>query len=112
MRGHPVNAGHVVRRPILRRATRLGALAAFLAVAACSGDAPGADSDEGAAQAVAPREIGPADGRDLPPDDLERVAIGDVAPDFTLPSYRGDTLTLSDARGDRDILLVFYRGHW
>lgn len=95
-------------------------VAAVLVALACSGEAPeeaveGTDpatGGEASGEMAAPPAIGPADGRDLPPADLERVAIGDIAPDFTLPSYRGDALTLSDARGDRDILLVFYRGHW
>lgn len=59
-----------------------------------------------------PRELGPVDGHDLPGSDLERIAIGDVAPDFTLETYRGDRLTLSENRGQREILLVFYRGAW
>ena len=57
-------------------------------------------------------QLGPKDGFDLPPTDLERVAIGDEAPDFTLEAYSGDTLTLSDLRGDKNVVLVFYRGHW
>lgn len=56
--------------------------------------------------------LGPHDGSDLPPVEPERVAVGDVAPDFTLPAHRGGTVTLSDFRGKRDVILVFYRGHW
>jgi len=56
--------------------------------------------------------LGPADGRDLPPADTGRVAVGDLAPDFTLESYDRGVMTLSDFRGSRDILLVFYRGSW
>lgn len=54
--------------------------------------------------------LGPHDGLDLSPIEPERVAVGDVAPDFTLPAHGGGTLTLSDFRGKRDVLLVFYRG--
>lgn len=61
---------------------------------------------------AAPRELGPVDGRDLPGTELDRIAIGDMAPDFTLETYRGETLTLSENRGQREILLVFYRGAW
>lgn len=56
--------------------------------------------------------LGPADGLDLPPTDLERVTAGDVAPDFTAMSLAGETVTLSEFRGDKNVVLVFYRGHW
>jgi hypothetical protein len=56
--------------------------------------------------------LGPADGRDLAAVDTGRVAVGDAAPDFTLASYARGTLKLSDYRGKKDVVLVFYRGHW
>ena len=59
-----------------------------------------------------PQALGPVDGRDLPREDLERVALGTIAPDFSLSSLSGEVETLSDARGEKDVLLVFYRGHW
>jgi cytochrome oxidase Cu insertion factor (SCO1/SenC/PrrC family) len=58
------------------------------------------------------RELGPVDGHDLPPTDLERVATDDVAPDFSLRALSGEIVTLSDLRGRRNVVLVFYRGHW
>ena len=33
---------------------------------------------------------------------------GDMAPDFTLPSTVGDKVTLSDYRGKKNVLLLFY----
>ena len=59
-----------------------------------------------------PLELGPADGQDLPAMDLERLQLGDPAPDFTLASFDGSPVTLSDFRGDKNVILVFYRGHW
>ncbi len=56
--------------------------------------------------------LGPADGRDLPGVDLERVRVGDEAPDFTLVSLAGPPVRLSSFRGDKNVVLVFYRGHW
>ncbi len=56
--------------------------------------------------------LGPKDGHDLPPTDLDRVAVGDMAPDFSLRALSGDVITLSDLRGDKNVVLVFYRGHW
>ena len=58
------------------------------------------------------RPLGPADGRDLPPLDTGRVVAGTLAPDFTLESKDGGTVTLSGFRGKKSIVLVFYRGHW
>lgn len=56
--------------------------------------------------------LGPVDGRDLPAVDTGRVAVGDLAPDFSLASHDDGVLTLSDYRGAKDVILVFYRGHW
>lgn len=58
------------------------------------------------------RALGPVDGLDLPPVAIDRVAVGSIAPDFTLAVYRGDTFTLSDLRGSKNVVLVFYRGWW
>ena len=40
------------------------------------------------------------------------VAVGEVAPDFTLQDQNGNKMSLSDARGKSPIVLVFYRGYW
>ncbi len=37
-----------------------------------------------------------------------RIGVGDRAPDFELPSHRGDTVRLSDYLGDRVVVLYFY----
>ena len=57
-------------------------------------------------------ELGPKDGHDLPREDLERVQVGDLAPDFTLDTHSDGYITLSDYRGGKNVVLVFYRGHW
>ena len=79
----------------------LSVLLSLITVTACAADAPGP-----------PVTLGPADGRDLPGTDLERVAAGDVAPDFSLVSLAGPVVTLSDFRGQKNVVLVFYRGWW
>ena len=56
--------------------------------------------------------LGPADGRDLPPADLERVQVGASAPDFTLEDMDGKRITLSQFRSKKKVVLVFYRGYW
>lgn len=57
-------------------------------------------------------QLGPKDATNLPPTDLERVKAGDQAPDFTLENMDGKRISLSDFRGKKDVVLVFYRGHW
>ena len=68
----------------------------------------------GAATALAqtPAVFGPKDGAGLPATDLERVAVGTAAPDFALESKDGASVTLSSFRGRKNVVLVFYRGHW
>lgn len=56
--------------------------------------------------------LGPVDGRELAATDIERVAVGGTAPDFTLAKHGGGTLTLSSFRGKKYVALVFYRGYW
>ncbi len=65
-----------------------------------------------AAASTAAQELGPADGRDLPRTEIERVALGDEAPLFTLESFDRGPVDLASFRGDRNVVLVFYRGHW
>lgn len=60
---------------------------------------------------LAAAQLGPVDGRDLPPADLERIQTGAPAPDFTLLTSKGKPLALSELRG-RNVVLVFYRGYW
>lgn len=71
------------------------ALALALALVACGAE-PAATS---------PVENAPATGN-FPP------SIGDMAPDFTLPAATGGEVTLSQFRGDRPVVLVFYRAFW
>lgn len=56
--------------------------------------------------------LGPKDGPTDPPSDLNRVKVGDLAPDFTLEALDGKVVTLSSYRGHKNVVLVFYRGHW
>lgn len=56
--------------------------------------------------------LGPKDGTDLPPTDLDRVKVGDIAPDFTLENLDSQPVTLSQFRGKQNVLLILYRGYW
>ncbi len=57
-------------------------------------------------------QLGPKDGEGLNPVDLERVRVGDQAPDFTLEDTDGSNISLSEFRNNKKVVLVFYRGHW
>ena len=87
-------------------------LGPVLLVGCGSGGGEMADDTAEQTQEVEPVALGPVDGHDLPATDLSRVAVGTMAPDFSLPTLAGDTLTLSSFRGAKDIVLVVYRGHW
>ena len=65
-----------------------------------------------AASSQAGSMLGPKDGAGLPATDTGRVAIGTLAPDFTLAAKDGPPVTLSQFRGKKSTVLVFYRGHW
>ena len=64
------------------------------------------------ASTLAFAQLGPKGTANLPATDLERIKIGDPAPDFTLQSQDGKNISLSDYRGKKNVVLVFYRGHW
>ena len=57
-------------------------------------------------------QLGPKDGADLSPTDLNRIKVGQPAPDFSLEDVNGKTITLSELRDKKTIILVFYRGYW
>ena len=38
--------------------------------------------------------------------------VGQPAPDFTLPDATGRAVRLGDYRGQKPVVLVFYRGYW
>ncbi len=46
--------------------------------------------------------------RHAPPTGNGKIAVGDTAPDFTLPAQTGGTVRLHDLRGQKAIVLYFY----
>jgi len=40
---------------------------------------------------------------------MPRVSLDQVAPDFTLPDFKGRPVSLSDFHGRKNVLLVFNR---
>ena len=57
-------------------------------------------------------QLGPKDGANLSATDLDRIKVGQPAPDFTLEDADAKKITLSDFRGKKSVVLVFYRGQW
>lgn len=47
-----------------------------------------------------------------PTDSQLKVAVGDMAPDFTLPSISGKKITLGDFRGKKNVVLSFVPAAW
>ena len=88
------------------RVIRMAFVVAAAGLAGCAGEE--APPDEIVEEVV----LGPQEGHDLPGVDLDRVQVGDEAPDFSLASLAGPVVTLSELRGSRNVVLVFYRGHW
>jgi cytochrome oxidase Cu insertion factor (SCO1/SenC/PrrC family) len=50
--------------------------------------------------------------QNLPATDLGRIKAGVEAPDFTLEDQDGKPVKLSQYRGKKSVVLVFYRGYW
>jgi hypothetical protein len=57
-------------------------------------------------------QLGPLDGEGLSPTNIDRVQVGQSAPDFRLVDERGIIHQLSQYRGNKNIVLVVYRGYW
>jgi AhpC/TSA family len=47
--------------------------------------------------------------RRLKESEMPRVSLNQIAPDFTLPDFSGNPVSLSEYRGRRNVLLVFNR---
>ncbi len=62
--------------------------------------------------ASAQTKLGPKDGAGLSASDLNRIKVGETAPDFTLEDPDGKPVALSDYKDKKTVVLVFYRGYW
>ncbi len=49
---------------------------------------------------------------DSQPARTERIAVGQEAPDFSLTSSDGKTYSPSTLRGEKNLLMIFFRGTW
>lgn len=46
------------------------------------------------------------------PEAPARIAVGQEAPEISLASSTDDTHTLSELRGEKNLLVIFFRGTW
>jgi cytochrome oxidase Cu insertion factor (SCO1/SenC/PrrC family) len=95
----------------MRRQFAFTLLAAGIVTAGGCGDGDEA-MEQAATDEMQEIVLGPADGHELSPTDVDRVASGEVAPDFSATSLAGPVVTLSQFRGKKNVVLFFYRGHW
>lgn len=51
-------------------------------------------------------------GRTSVADYTSTLKVGDPAPDFTLKGHRKEQFTLSEARGKKNVVIVFYPLDW
>ena len=93
-----------------RQHARTLLVAGGVALGGC-GVADGA-MDEATVEVIVQVVLGPTDGHELPPTDIDRVLAGQMAPDFSAASLAGEVVTLSQFRGTKNVVLFFYRGHW
>lgn len=49
---------------------------------------------------------------DLPPTEIDRVRVGAQPPDFSLKDLNSQAHSLRQHRNQKNVVLVFYRGHW
>lgn len=80
----------------MKRTTLLACAASALLLAAA------------AAPALTGQQQPPAKAEPRPEPARTHLKVGDTAPDFTLPSTAGGTVTLSSFRGQKNVVLAFY----
>lgn len=95
--------------PTIRVAFVAALFAALLTLAACgAADEPAATVAPAATEAPAVAAAGEdtSDAAEAP------APPAKLAADFELPSATGETVSLASFAGDKNVVLVFYRGFW
>ena len=78
---------------------------AVLGLAACgSSEEPATEAPAAAAESASESTVATPS--------VESEPQADIAPMFTLPSASGDEVSLESFAGDKNVVLVFYRGFW
>ena len=101
-----------IRRAMARSGVVAALSLAVLAIAACGSSADPTE-EAPAVTAEAPAEASSTpEGASASDDTPEPAARGVVAPKFRLPSAAGESVSLASFAGDKNVVLVFYRGFW
>lgn len=94
------------RRALQSVRFRISTTGVLLAAAAIVGPALALDADAGS-NALEPGRVNPEASTAQ-----AAAQVGSEAPDVSLESIDGESLRLSDLRGDKNVILVFFRGTW
>ena len=90
---------------------RFGAILA-LSIAALALAACGASSESATESPVATAPSPATEAAQTASDTTDAEPQGDIAPKFELPSGTGGTVSLASFAGDKNVVVVFYRGFW
>ena len=96
----------------LTRRFKILGLEALIAVAALLLAACGSAAEQEPASAPTATEPSAATGEATPVSAGATAASAKVAPTFELPNAKGETISLASYAGDKNVVLVFYRGFW
>lgn len=85
----------------------------FLLLSACQGETKKATvTTESLGAPLTATTPNPSPSVDPRVTDLNRIVPGKEAPDFALENINNQVVRLSDFRGKKNVILVFYRGHF
>ena len=98
---------NIASRVLGRFGVLLALSMAAVALAAC-----GASSEPAAESPAATSAPSPAETAETTSDAAETEPQGEIAPKFELPSGTGGTISLASFAGDKNVVVVFYRGFW
>ena len=88
------------------------AIMTVLAIAACGSSAEPGDEEPAATEDTSASQSTESADTETASDASAAEPEGDVAPKFELPSGLGGTVSLASFAGDKNVVVVFYRGFW
>ena len=101
---------------IRRALARLGVMAALslavLALAACGSPAEPTEVEPALRAEPATAASTTPESASAQADTAEPETQGTIAPKFTLPNAAGESVSLASFAGEKNVVLVFYRGFW
>ena len=105
--------GTVIYRIVGRFGLAIALSLTVLALAACGASSESAtDAPADSTDASVQTEPAGSESSESASDAVAAEPEGDVAPKFELPSGTGGSVSLASFAGDKNVVLVFYRGFW